>query len=165
MRLLFQVFLLASFAMWFGGFGFYASFVVPVGNATLGSFEQATVTRQVTVPLNWLGVLAGCLMLLDSISLFDSISSWKTKTKLAMRVQFWAALFMLLMQATLFWLHPQIDAYVDLEVREVVGDYDQFYWLHRVYLWTITLQWVASWLWLFAYVASKRPLDKPFSKQ
>lgn len=34
------------------GFGFYASFVVPVGNEVLGSFEESTVTCQVTVGLN-----------------------------------------------------------------------------------------------------------------
>jgi len=147
MRLLFHVFLLASFAMWFGGFGFYASFVVPAGNEVLGSFEQATVTRQVTVWLNCLGVLAGSLMLLDS--LFGR----KLKTTLATQIQFGSALLILAMQATLFWLHPQIDAFVDLNVGEVAGDYDQFYWLHRVYLWTITLQWVAGWIWLFAYVS------------
>ena len=34
---LFRVFLIAAFAMWFGGFGFYVSFVVPIGNEVLGS--------------------------------------------------------------------------------------------------------------------------------
>ena len=153
MRLLFQVFLLASFAMWFGGFGFYASFVVPVGNEVLGSFEQGTVTRQVTRSLNWLGVLAGCLMLLDSFS------NWKLKTKVVKRVLFGTALFMLVMQATLCWLHPQIDAYVDLKGHEITGDYDQFYLLHRVYLWTITFQWIAAWIWLFAYLVNLRKTD------
>lgn len=134
--------------MWFGGFGFYASFVVPVGNEVLGSFEQAMVTRQVTFWLNVLGALAGFLMLLESFSK-SSFTSNRVK-----RIQFVSALSMLFMQAILFGLHPQIDAFVELEVGEVKGDYDQFYLLHRLYLWTSTFQWVAGWIWLGCFAKS-----------
>jgi hypothetical protein len=87
----FQVLLLASFAMWFGGFGFYASFVVPVGNEMLGSFEQGLVTRHVTVWLNYLGVLAAVLMIIDSIL------TWKRSRSRVRYVQISCSIFMLAM--------------------------------------------------------------------
>ena len=147
----FQILLLASFAMWFGGFGFYVSFVVPVGNEVLGSsFEQGLITRQVTVPLNWLGVLAATLMALNL--LFNR----KQFTRAVSTIQVIAIVVMLSMQVALFWLHPQIDTFVDLETHEVVGDYDQFYWFHRLYLWASTIQWFAGWLWLACFALPNR---------
>lgn len=147
----FQILLLASFAMWFGGFGFYVSFVVPVGNEVLGSsFEQGLITRQVTTPLNWLGVLAGTLMALNL--LFNRNKFTRKRTW----VQTIAIVIMLGMQLALFWLHPQIDTFVDLETHEIVGDYDQFYWFHRLYLWASTIQWFAAWLWLACFALPNR---------
>ncbi len=149
LSLAFQVLLLASFAMWFGGFGFYVSFVVPIGNELLGSsFEQGLITRRATVPLNYLGVLAATLMV------FDSVLTWKKSQSRIRYVQISCAVFMLAMLAALFALHPQIDAFVDTELGEIKGDYDQFYWLHRLYLWASTFQWISAWIWLICYCKS-----------
>lgn len=147
---LFQIILLASFAMWFGGFGFYVSFVVPIGTEVLGStFDQGMITRRVTIPLNWLGLTCSVMLLLNSAFGRKSGSGWWSRC-----VQFSSASAMLLMQLALFWLHPQIDAFVDLQIGELGGDYDQFYFLHRLYLWASTFQWIAAWLWLAAWCST-----------
>jgi hypothetical protein len=146
-----QTLLLASFAMWFGGFGFYVSFVVPVGNEILGSsFEQGMVTRQVTVPLNYLsGIAAACMVC-------DAIFRWKKAGNRCRYGLLGFSVTMILMLAALLYLHPQIDGFVDQESRDIAGDYDQFYWLHRLYLWASTVQWFAAWGWLVCYVASRK---------
>ena len=123
----FRVLLLASFAVWFGGFFFYVSFVVPIGNEVLGStFEQGMITRRATVPLNWLSVLAGSLMVADSIF------TWRSKGRIRW-IQIVFPIILLAMVAWLFTLHPQIDAFVDADTRQIGGDYDQFYWLCLLY--------------------------------
>ena len=149
LTIIFQVLLLASFAIWFGGFFFYVSFVVPIGNEVLGSsFEQGMITRRATVPLNWLGVLSAVLMIVDSIL------SWRIRGVWNRRVQLACPIIMLAMLASLFILHPQIDAFADRVLGEIKGDYDQFYWLHRLYLWASTVQWIAEWIWLIFFVSS-----------
>ena len=68
MNLIFRSLLLAAFAIWFGGFTFYVSFVVPVGTDVLGTaMEQGMITRRVTVYLNYIGILALVLMLVEPL--------------------------------------------------------------------------------------------------
>lgn len=149
--ILLQTILLASFATWFGGFGFYVSFVVPIGNDVLGSpFEQGLITRRATVPLNYLCGIAIIFMI------GDSVATWKDSRSPRRQFQIGFAIMMLLMLAALFALHPQIDAFVDRDQHEIIGDYKQFYWLHRLYLWSSTFQWIAAWGWLFCYMLSVR---------
>ena len=146
-KLVFRTFLLAAFAMWFGGFGFYVSFVVPIGNEVLGSkFEQGLITRKATVPLNYLCAIAIGVMLVESVA------TWKSSRAPRKHVQIGLTIFMLSMLIALFWLHPQIDNYVDREIHEISGDYDQFYFLHRLYLWASTFQWIAAWGWLICFI-------------
>ena len=60
MLILFRRFLvLVALMFWLGGFTFYASVVVPVGQRELGShLEQGFITRQVTNYLNLSGAVA-----------------------------------------------------------------------------------------------------------
>lgn len=152
-RIILRTILVASFAMWFGGFGFYVSFVVPIGNEVLGSnFEQGLITRRATIPLNYLGVIAVFTMLIESAA------TWRNNRKpILKKVQFSMVLIMSVMLIALFWLHPQIDAFVDRDIHEISGDYDQFYWLHRLYLWASTIQWIAAWVWLYCFCSSVYP--------
>ena len=153
LEIVFQTLLLASFAMWFGGFGFYVSFVVPIGNEVLGSnFEQGLITRRATIPLNYLCMIAIAMMFLDFML------DWKRKTssKTMQITRLTMVAIMAVTLASLFWLHPRIDAFVDRDIHEIRGDYDQFYWLHRLYLWASTVQWIAAWVWLICYCKSKR---------
>lgn len=152
---MFQTLLLGSFAIWFGGFFFYVSFVVPIGNELLGSsFEQGLITREATVPLNYLACFAASCMLLESIL------TWRRSATIRRKIQLGFVIVLSAMTVWLMWLHPQIDAFVDVELHEIVGDYDRFYWLHRLYLWASTLQWVAGWGWLVCYVVAKQSNEK-----
>ncbi len=72
MLTIYRTLLLASFAMWFGGFGFYVSIVVPVGTDVLGSsLNQGMITRQVT---QWINIFAGIAV---AMMLLESFLSWK----------------------------------------------------------------------------------------
>jgi hypothetical protein len=104
----------------------------------------------VTVPLNWLGVLFALL------ALFELGAFWKSRSSKSKLVQSVSIGLIVIAQAMLFWLHPQIDSFVDLKAAEVTGDYDRFYLLHRLYLWTITVQWIAAWIWLICFVDRSR---------
>ena len=154
---LFRVFLIAAFAMWFGGFGFYVSFVVPIGNEVLGSaFEQGMITRRATVPLNHLCAIAICAMLIESAI------TWRTIGRGLKISQMGCVTIILLTLIALYILHPRIDQMIDLTVGEIQGDYDQFYFLHRIYLWASTVQWFAAWGWLICFsfgFQSKRHAD------
>ena len=44
-------------------------------------------------------------------------------------------------------LHGQLDSMFDATELQVT-DENQFYQLHRVYLWLSTFQWAAAWIWL-----------------
>ena len=103
------------------------------------------------MPLNWLSVLAGSLMVADSIF------TWRSKGRIRW-IQIVFPIILLAMVAWLFTLHPQIDAFVDADTRQIGGDYDQFYWLHRLYLWASTVQWVAAWMWLICWLIPGKEL-------
>ena len=100
------------------------------------------------MPLNYLGVVAGILMLIHSIA------TWNRAGSSIKHIQLVKTLLFLGMLICLFFLHPRIDAFVDLEAGEVIGDYEQFYFLHRLYLWASTIQWVAALVWIFCYAST-----------
>lgn len=134
--------------MWFGGLGFYMSWVVPIGTDVLGSaFDQGMVTRRVTPHINMLAGVALFVMLIDAV-VNRGKSRWRRLTKMI------SVVFMLLLLGGLMWLHPQIDAHIDLNAGSI-DDYKGFYALHRYYLWITTFQWLAGWVWLTAYASPK----------
>lgn len=143
-----RIFLIASFATWFGGFGFYVSIVVPIGTDVLGSpFAQGMITRQVTHWLNLFSGIAFASMLLESAVSWRKSTAWLRWSQLGLCVTMIASLIALVL------LHPALDAMIDFEASSV-SDSDQFYDLHRIYLWTSTLQWFAAWVWLILLVSS-----------
>ena len=149
-QIIHRVFLIASFAMWFGGFGFYVSFVVPVGTDVLGSaFAQGMITRQVSHWLNVVSAVAFAAMLIESGL------DWNPKSLSIWRVQFGLWILMIGSLFTLAGLHPMLDAMIDLEAGSV-SDSDRFYDLHRIYLWVSTVQWFAGWIWLILMVVNWR---------
>jgi hypothetical protein len=126
---------ISLFAMWFGGFTFYASFVVPIGTDVLGSTrKQGMITRQVTQRINVLGALAAAGFV------WELMAERLRRTRFSNRCG--AALWLVFLISTLalFWLHPQLDRLIDVD-RQAVMDHDRFYFLHRVYLWTNTIGW------------------------
>ena len=153
---LFRTLLIATFALWFGGFTFYVSFVVPIGTEVLGSARtQGFITQQVT---NWLNVVCGCAL---GLMLLETIRGWKTCSN---RVR-WTELSMLVLIGSfliaLAWIHPVMDRMISAG-NESITDAARFYGLHRIYLWLCTFQWIAAWIWLFLSVWAWRVESEQF---
>lgn len=146
MKALHHVILLALFAAWFGGFTFYTAIVVPIGTDVLGSSRtQGFVTQQVTDKLNLIGGPTILMMMIDLI-IFRRTRSRKLNTWSAMTLAGIGFLWCVLMV-----VHPMLDAMLQPEHEHVLDD-AKFYSLHRVYLWTSTIQWLLCWVWLVIYV-------------
>ena len=144
--ILFRTLLIATFALWFGGFTFYVSFVIPIGTEILGSARsQGFITQQVT---HWLNVVCGfalAVMLIETVRGRIVNSNRGDWTELAVLVLMGGFLVVLV------WLHPIMDKMIDVD-DESISDATRFYGLHRVYLWSSTFQWIAAWIWLYCVV-------------
>ena len=138
-----RFFALCAFALWQGGFVFYAGVVVPIGSDEFGDTAQGFVTRRVTFWLNLVGFAAVGLLLVDYLArpLAGGKKAWFKAL--------WG--LMLVCQTALVVLHPRMDLLLEPETVSVL-DRKTFRLLHQVYLWTSTVMWVASlgWLWLVA---------------
>jgi hypothetical protein len=134
-------------AFWQGGFLFYSSAVVPIGQEELGHRRQGFITRKVTTYLNESGVIA--LVFLGAESLFSpSRSVWSNR----LRWLSWLAMAGTL--ACLIILHTRMDQILDPEEHEILA-HGTFNSLHRWYLWISTFQWgfglVYTWLMVGAW--------------
>lgn len=138
---------LCAFALWQGGFVFYAGVVVPIGSDEFGDTAQGFVTRRVTFWLNVVGFAALTLLLVDYLA--RPFQGGKKQWFKAL----WA--LMLLCQSALMLLHPRMDLLLEPETVSVLNR-RSFRLLHQIYLWTSTVMWLASlgWLWLVATGAS-----------
>ena len=126
------------FAVWFGGFTFYAVVVVPTGHHVLRSkVRQGFITQQVTNKLNALGVVTLAALAWQVVA----VRRGKSRRWFRVASISWMALAVTL--AVLFWLHPHLDALLDPVARSVMDD-DKFYSLHRWYLIVATVQWLAG---------------------
>jgi len=158
--LIFTTLLITTFALWFGGFTFYVSFVVPIGTDILGSARrQGFITQQVTHRLNVVCAFAVLVMLIESYRTWRHRPISFRATMLAMTV------LIGLMLIGLVGLHPHLDALVDWDKQRVL-DRAKFYGLHRIYLWVSTFQWLVAWIWIFIWVARNRPnvAQQPYEK-
>jgi hypothetical protein len=125
---------LAALFFWQGGFVFYASVVVPIGQKVLATPPtQGFITRTVAGYLNLAGGIALVPMLADIVLPRDGnrLRKW-------LRLLTWAGLAFTV--AMLFWLHPRVEAFLDLE-NHIIADNRGFRPWHRLYLWTCTIQW------------------------
>jgi hypothetical protein len=132
---------LAALMFWQGGFLFYSAVVIHIGQQVLDvASDQGFITRQVTDYLNLSGAI--CLVLLA----WDIAAGGD-----ASRLRQWGRWsLMLVMAATLgllAYLHVRLDAHLDPAERLVLH-HKEFYPLHRMYLWTQTVQWSAAMLYL-----------------
>jgi hypothetical protein len=118
---------------WQGGFTFYASVVVPVGQEVLGShLDQGYITRQVTKYLNLSGAVALLVLALDLVAAREA--AWVRRLRWLLWLGMASALVVLV------WLHPHLDQFLDPTTPTVI-DYAAFYPMHRLYLWVSTVQW------------------------
>lgn len=141
-KTIYRTLLLACFSMWFGGFGFYVSIVVPIGTDILGSARnQGMITQQVT---DWLNLFAGIAVV---AMLLESYVSWKSIAGFSKWWLLSLAVLVSVFLGGLVWLHPVLDAMIDPSEMEI-SDEAKFYQLHRLYLWLSTIQWIAAWAWL-----------------
>ncbi|HEY7425804.1 MAG TPA: hypothetical protein VH682_16360 [Gemmataceae bacterium] len=151
--LLFRRFLvLAVLFFWQGGFTFYASIVVPVGQRVFGHLRQGFVTRQVTVYLNLAGAVA-LAVLLGDLLLAREGAAWRQRGRWFL----WAGMLACLL--LLFWLHGRLDELLVTKGRLIL-DLEAFRGRHRLYLWISTVQWALGLLYLFLILAGWRVEDQ-----
>lgn len=137
MRVLFRRFLvLTALLFWQGGFLFYSSVVVPIGQRDLGSVEQGFLTRQVTDYLNLAGAFALLPLAWDTVA-FREPAPWRRRLR---RLCWIGMAGTLLLQAR---LHVQLDQLLGLDLARVL-DRRQFRTAHRWYLWASTVQWACG---------------------
>jgi len=138
MRTVRQYLVLVALMFWLGGFTFYASIVVPIGTEVLGSPHlQGFVTREVTRQLNITAILALLPLLWDVLAEPDSFR-WRWRIRLGL----WMG--MVFCQVFLFLLHGRLDEWMrrdEVEGIDEVAFQAGFRPLHRLYLWTHTIQW------------------------
>lgn len=123
-------------ALWWGGFSFYAGFVVFDGHAVLKSkVKQGFITERVTTQLNWLAVAA------------LAVTAWELAARHrrgeATRAEWLAWACVLVTTTALFALHAQLAGMLDFASRTVADD-DRFHARHRIYLLVATAQWAAG---------------------
>jgi hypothetical protein len=136
MQLIRRFLVLAALMFWQGGFVFYAGVVVPIGTEVLGSAqEQGRITRRVAVWLNWSGAVA--LIPLG----WDAFVARRNRWARRGRIVTW--LVMAGGLVVLFWLYPTLNEMFDAEAMHI-SERRLFRRLHRTYLWTSTVQWIAG---------------------
>lgn len=150
MTILRRFLVLQLLMLWQGGFLFYAAVVVPTGTSVLGSSSaQGAITSRVTDALNAIGVVVIAVLAGELALGRDPVARRKT-----CRWVCWWILFV--SQGLLIVFHQLLDAFMDSQRTRVVI-HPPFYWVHRLYLWTSTIQWfvglVFIWLTLLAWRA------------
>jgi len=138
---------------WQGGFTFYSSVVVHVGQQVLGShLAQGLVTQSVTNYLNLAGIVAIVLWGWDIFAARDP-----SFIRRSVRWALWVLLPVTL--ALLAWLHLRLDAFIDFETSTVT-DPTRFHAIHSWYLHVSTVQWAASLLLIGATLMAWRADDR-----
>lgn len=132
-RILRRCLVLAALAFWQGGFSFYATVVVPVGQEVLGSHrDQGFVTRNVTNYLNFAGGIALLPLAWDAWFPGGTVRRWQRVRRLA-----WGGMGIALV--ALIWLHVRLDALLEPQGANIL-DPKTFYGVHRWYLWASAFQ-------------------------
>ena len=127
---------LASYALWIGGFTFYAAVVIPSGHAVLGDHTSVGfITQRVT---QWLNVIAVIALAIFSIEAYLARRAGFHRRGVVVLV---AALAVF--QLGLVVLHPHLDQLLDTQEQAVI-DRRHFYQWHRIYLLTASAQWFAA---------------------
>ena len=140
------------FAFWMGGFTFYASVVIPTAHGVLGSHrEVGFITQQVTHWLNLVSLLALALLTWNLIAERAATPRLKRLLGITLGVMFAT-------QVALFAEHPMLVRMLDVETQNMASR-DRFYAMHRVYLLTAAVQWLAAMLhgWALAGKGARGP--------
>src|SRR5258708_14629699 len=144
---------LMALLFWQGGFLFYSSVVVPIGQKGLASDkDQGFITQHVTDYLNLSGAAALAIMLWDLIVAPDA-ECWRQW----IRRLSWLAMVIALIW--LAWLHVRLDALLEPDDMEIL-DRRSFTIGHRWYLWISTVQWACGLIFLWTTLWSWRAADQ-----
>jgi hypothetical protein len=139
MRIAARVVVALLFAIWWGGFTFYAGIVVPIGQRVLGSATaQGFVTQPVSDRINLIGAIV--IVMLG----WNLVSARRAASPRVRRVLVISWVVLAIAQLVLFVLHPRLDGMLDLTTRSIAVDRSVFYAMHRVYLLVATAQWLAA---------------------
>ena len=152
MVLLRRYLVLAALLFWQGGFTFYASVVVPVGQQVFGHLRQGFVTRQVTEYMNLSGAIALAILSWDLLVGRDP-AAWRRWG----RWLSWAGMVLALIW--LHWLHGRMDELLVTKGRLIL-DEEAFRPRHRLYLWISTVQWAFALLYLLLTLMLWRAQDQ-----
>jgi hypothetical protein len=123
----------ATFAIWFGGFTFYAGVVVPDVHENFGGMETGEVSRRVAVVLYLFGGSAMALGWI--IAAVDPLerTGWRGKARLGLLTI--ASILLVALVA----MHRVMGARLDSGLGR-----DAFFPLHETYLTVFAIQWLAS---------------------
>lgn len=123
------------FALWWGGFSFYAAVVVPQGMAILGDHvKMGLITQSVTIYLNAIGSIA----LISS--LFFLIVNKRTEINYLQTIG-WEWILLVIFQAILFYLHSKLTHMISIGLPEI-NLQKGFYTIHRIYLLISSVIWI-----------------------
>jgi hypothetical protein len=142
-----------AFAIWFGGFTFYAGVVVPDLHESFGGMETGDVSRRVAVVLYLFGGSAMALGWIIAAVDPRERSGWRGKA----RVGFLAVSSLLFV--ALVAMHRVMGARLDSG-----GGRDDFFPLHETYLTVFGVQWACN-LALIALEAAETSSPRPSSAE
>jgi hypothetical protein len=143
--------------LWQGGFLFYTAVVVPTGTKLLGAAGQGAITARVTDAMNAIGAVALAALALELRFTRDP-NAHRTARR------WWAWGFALLCRGVLIYLHTLLDYFMD-DARRRVMVVPPFYPVHRMYLWVITVQWLACVLLTWWTLKAWREADRGFTTE
>lgn len=148
-----RVLMLFVFALFWGGLTFYTGFVVRISHEVLNDpFDGGLITQRVTVLLQYLGVAAGLLMLINA----GTIARRSRGYGVALTA---LASTLLISVIGLCVVHAQLDAVIDIDAGEIL-DRDTFTIGHRRYNQLTTVEWIASVLYLPVTLFAWRSVDR-----
>jgi hypothetical protein len=123
------------YAVWWGGFTFYAAIVVPQGMEILGDHvKMGLITQSVSNYLNGIGVIVLFISLLICII-------YKPAEKNYLQAIGWQWFALVLLQAALFYVHSLL-SFMIYASGEDIKLQQGFYNMHRIYLLVSTVMWL-----------------------
>ncbi len=127
-----------SFILWWGGFTFYAAFVIPAGQQVLGNHVLVGfITQRVSTALN---ISCATALLL---TVLEGAWCWKKNSQNTQHIKHINLLVMAVLLAGLFYLHPVLGRFLDASSLQL-RDEPVFYKLHRIYLLISSLLWLCG---------------------
>lgn len=143
---------MSSYALWVGGFTFYAFVVIPTGDRVLGSHTpMGFITQVATGYLNGIGVVA---------LLLSALAIWQLqRARIPVRLLSLSWLISAAILTLLIALHNRMDTALDNPHRAVLSA-PNFYPLHEIYKLAYIPMWAASiatvWLLIQAWQRADR---------